>query len=40
MADKIFVDTNIWLYAFMDDNKERTRISREIISNPNVVLNT
>ncbi len=40
MADKIFVDTNIWLYAFMDDNKERTRISRDIISNPNVVLNT
>ncbi|RUM60688.1 MAG: PIN domain nuclease [Persephonella sp.] len=40
MADKIFVDTNIWLYAFMDDNRERTRISREIISNPNVVLNT
>lgn len=40
MADKIFVDTNIWLYAFMDDNRERTRISREIISNPNVILNT
>ncbi len=40
MRDRVFVDTNIWLYAFMEDNKLRTKISRRIVPNPRTVLST
>ncbi|MDM7272963.1 PIN domain-containing protein [Sulfurihydrogenibium azorense] len=33
MKDKIFVDTNIWLYAFMDQDSPKSTIAREIIEN-------
>ena len=31
MIDKIFIDTNIWLYAFMEQDTEKSQIAREII---------
>ncbi|NPA54423.1 MAG: PIN domain-containing protein [Aquificae bacterium] len=31
MKDKIFIDTNIWLYAFMEGNEEKSLIARKII---------
>ncbi|GAB6072726.1 PIN domain-containing protein [Venenivibrio stagnispumantis] len=31
MKDKIFIDTNIWLYAFMEQDFKKTSIAREII---------
>jgi len=31
MKDKIFVDTNIWLYAFMEQDSQKSSISKEII---------
>ena len=33
MKDKIFVDTNIWLYAFMDQDSQKSTIAKEIIEN-------
>ncbi|WP_297453956.1 PIN domain-containing protein [Persephonella sp.] len=39
MIDKIFVDTNIWLYAFMEQDIEKSRIARKIInSNSKYIL--
>ena len=32
MIDKIFVDTSIWLYAFMEQNIEKSQITRKIIN--------
>ncbi|WP_029520693.1 PIN domain-containing protein [Persephonella sp. IF05-L8] len=32
MIDKIFVDTNIWLYAFMEQDIEKSQITRKIIN--------
>ncbi len=32
MKDKIFVDTNIWLYAFMEKESKKTEIARKIIN--------
>ncbi len=32
MKDKIFVDTNIWLYTFMENESKKTEIAREIIN--------
>lgn len=40
MSDKVFVDTNIWLYAFMEDESEKHKIAFSIISNPNILLST
>ena len=31
MKDKIFIDTNIWLYAFMEQDSQKSSIAREII---------
>lgn len=31
MLDKVFVDTNIWLYAFMEDESEKHKIAFSII---------
>ena len=40
MPDKVFVDTNIWLYAFMEDESEKHKIAFSIISNTNILLST
>ena len=32
MKDKIFVDNNIWLYAFMEEESTKTEIARKIIN--------
>ena len=40
MPDKVFVDTNIWLYAFMGDESEKHKIAFSIISNTNILLST
>ena len=42
MADKnrIFVDTNIWLYAFMDGKSEKVIKSRQILSKGTVILSS
>ncbi|MCL5991680.1 MAG: PIN domain-containing protein [Bacteroidetes bacterium] len=39
MADKIFVDSNIWLYAFMSEKSVKHYKAITIISNSNVFLN-
>jgi putative PIN family toxin of toxin-antitoxin system len=31
MKDKIFIDTNIWLYAFMEQDSQKSSIAKEII---------
>lgn|SRR3989339_145768 len=40
MADKIFVDSNIWLYAFMSNHNDKQKKAQEIINNTDIVLNT
>lgn len=40
MPDNVFVDTNIWLYAFMEDKGEKNKIAFSIISNTNIFLST
>ena len=32
MKDKIFVDTNIWLYAFMEQDSQKSLMARKIIN--------
>ena len=31
MKDKVFIDTNIWLYAFMEQDLGKSKIAREFI---------
>ncbi len=31
MKGKIFIDTNIWLYSFMEQNYKKAEISRKLI---------
>ena len=38
--NKYFVDTNIWLYAFMDDDSFKKEKALSIISHSGVVLST
>jgi predicted nucleic acid-binding protein len=40
MQDKIFADSNIWLYAFMESVSHKKQIAGGIVINENVVLNT
>jgi len=40
MRDKIFADSNIWLYAFMESISTKKRIAGELVINEDVVLNT
>ncbi len=36
----IFVDSNVWLYAFMSAEPKKTKKAEEIISNSNIILST
>ena len=40
MTDKIFVDTNVWVYLYLHDDDEKYRIAEEYLSksNPDVVF--
>ncbi|HOJ63979.1 MAG TPA: PIN domain-containing protein [Spirochaetota bacterium] len=40
MQDNIFIDTNIWLYAFSDSNSNKAKIAKNLIKKSNVCLNT
>ena len=40
MADKIFVDSNIWHYAFMSNQSDKKKKAQQIINNSKIVLNT
>ena len=40
MKDNFFVDSNVWLYAFMKGNSEKTEKANQIISNPSTILST
>lgn len=40
MSAKCFVDSNIWLYAFMDSNSDKRTNALQLIENPNIVLST
>ncbi|MFN8256684.1 MAG: PIN domain-containing protein [Bacteroidales bacterium] len=40
MQDKVFVDSNIWLYAFMDGVSPKKQIAVELVTKNDVVLNT
>ncbi|MEA2018776.1 MAG: hypothetical protein U9N59_10050 [Campylobacterota bacterium] len=35
MKDKIFIDSNIFLYAFNDDDIEKQKVATKIIMNEN-----
>ena len=39
MADNVFVDANIWLYAFMDDG-EKKELACGILAKKNCILST
>ena len=38
MSDRRFVDSNIWLYAFMDSTSPKRNLAMELIEGPGVVL--
>ena len=40
MQDKIFIDSNIWLYAFMNGDIAKKNVALKVISNNNVILST
>ena len=40
MSAKCFVDSNIWLYAFMDSNSDKRTNALQLIERTNVVLST
>jgi predicted nucleic acid-binding protein len=40
MTDKVFVDTNVWVYLYLHDDEEKYKIAEEYLleNNPNVVF--
>jgi len=40
MQDKIFIDSNIWLYAFMQDDSNKKEKAISLISKSNIILST
>jgi predicted nucleic acid-binding protein len=40
MSAKCFVDSNIWLYAFMDSNSEKRIAALHLIESTDAVLST
>lgn len=40
MSDKVFIDSNVWLYAFMDGDSLKHSRAVELISQPEVTLST
>ena len=38
MLDKIFADSNIWLYAFMESDLEKKTIAAELVLNKEIIL--
>lgn len=40
MTDKVFVDSNVWLYAFMDQTSPKHASAIQLINQPNVLLST
>jgi predicted nucleic acid-binding protein len=40
MQDKIFIDSNIWLYAFMESDSPKKKIAADLILNKDVILST
>jgi predicted nucleic acid-binding protein len=38
MSAKCFVDSNVWLYAFMDSNSDKRTHALQIIESPDAVL--
>ena len=40
MSAKCFVDSNIWLYAFMDSNSDKRTNALQLIESPDIVLST
>lgn len=40
MQDNIFIDTNIWLYAFSENNNNKVKIAKSLIKKNNIYLNT
>ena len=40
MSDRFFVDSNIWLYAFMDDRSGKGVAALELIDGPGMFLST
>ena len=35
MTDKVFVDTNVWVYLYLQDNDEKYKIAEEFLTNNN-----
>ena len=40
MSDKFFVDSNIWLYAFMDSTSSKHEKALQLLDNNEIVLST
>ena len=40
MSDKFFVDSNIWLYAFMDTTSSKQEKAMQLLDNNDIVLST
>lgn len=40
MPDNFFVDTNIWLYALMENNDIKQEKARSLIIEPNIIIST
>lgn len=40
MSDKCFVDSNIWLYAFMDSTSTKRHKALQLIDNSEIILST
>ncbi|GHV47301.1 twitching motility protein PilT [Spirochaetia bacterium] len=40
MSDKMFVDTNVWVYLFIQDDEDKYKIAEDFLikNNPNVVF--
>ena len=40
-TERCFVDTNIWLYAFIEaDDSPKHQVAKEVVSRPHVVVST
>ena len=40
MSDNIFVDTNIWLYALMNNNDKKQKKATAIVKKSNIIVST
>ena len=40
MSNKVFIDSNVWLYAAMESDNEKSILAKQVIEQNNIVIST